>query len=77
MTDDIKELLKDLILINGIIAVEALQITENSSKIARNSDTIPEQCQISHDKLRNQIITILKKHVQDQSKFLEEHIIKH
>ncbi|MHA1383540.1 MAG: hypothetical protein ACTSR3_07275 [Candidatus Helarchaeota archaeon] len=77
MDDDIKELLKDLIIINGIIAAEALQITENTSKIARQSSTIPEQCQISHDKLRNQIIGILKKHVKDQANFLQEHIITH
>ena len=77
MTDEINQLLKDLILLNGIIAVEVLQITENSSKIARKSNTIPEQCQTSHDKLRSQIINILKKHVQEQSKFLEEHIVTH
>ncbi|MHA1379682.1 MAG: hypothetical protein ACTSRG_15020 [Candidatus Helarchaeota archaeon] len=77
MVDEIKEILKDLILLNGIIAVEALQITENTSKIARKSDSIPEQCQISHDKLRTQIINILKKYLKEESKNLEEHIIKH
>jgi len=61
MSDDIKELLKDILIINSIIAAETLQITENTSKIARKSTEIPEQCQISHDKLRTQIINILKK----------------
>ena len=77
MSDEIKELLKDLILLNGIIAVEVLQITENSSKIARKSNTIPQGCQISHDKLRTQVVDILKKHVKTQSKNLEEHISTH
>ena len=77
MSDDVKELLKDLILLNSIIAAETLQITENTSKIARKSMEIPKQCQISHDKLRNQIINILKKHVKDQAKILEEHILTH
>ena len=77
MSDDIKELLKDILIINSIIASETLQITENTSKIARNSTEIPKQCQISHDNLRIQIINILKKHVGNQAKILDEHIIKH
>ena len=77
MSDDIKELLKDLIILNGIIAVETLQITENTSKIARKSNDIPKSCQYSHDKLRNQIINILKKYVQNEAQILEEHIAKH
>ena len=77
MSDDIKELLKDLIILNGIIAVETLQITENTSKIARKSDIVPKQCQISHNKLREQVKSILKKHVGKQAKSLEEHVITH
>ena len=77
MSDEIKELLHDLILINGIIAAETLQMTENLSKIARNSNEIPEQCQISHDKLRMQIINILKKYIKEEAKILEKHIIEH
>lgn len=77
MSEEIKEMLKDLILINGIIAAEVLQITENTSKISRKSDFIPENCQISHNKLRSQIIEILKKYLKEQSKNLEEHIINH
>jgi len=77
MSDDIKELLKDILIVNSIIAAETLQITENTSKIVRKSSEIPEQCQISHDNLRIQIINILKKHVGNQAKILDEHIIKH
>lgn len=77
MTDNIEDLLKDLILLNSIIAVETLQMTENLSKIARKSNSIPEKCQYSHDKLREQIINILKKHMQEEAEFLEEHISKH
>ncbi|NVM00964.1 MAG: hypothetical protein HWN67_01395 [Candidatus Helarchaeota archaeon] len=77
MADEIKELLKDILVLNSIIAAEALQITENTSKIARKSMEVPEQCQISHNKLRNQIINILKKHVKDQAQILDEHIITH
>ena len=77
MSDDIKELLKDILIVNSIIAAETLQITENTSKIVRKSSEIPEHCQISHDNLRIQIINILKKHVGDQAKILDEHIITH
>ncbi len=77
MSDEIKEMLKDLIILNSIIAAEALQITENTSKIARKSNTVPEQCIISHGKLRNQIISILEKHVKDESIYLKEHVSTH
>ncbi|MHA1784912.1 MAG: hypothetical protein ACTSVY_15035 [Candidatus Helarchaeota archaeon] len=78
MTDEVKDLLKDLILINSIIATEIIQITENTSKIARKSDEVPPNCVDSHTKLRSQIIELLKKYFdEEQFKDLSEHVIKH
>ena len=78
MSDEIKELLKDLILLNSIIAVEALQITENTSKIARNSDEVPPQCIKSHGELRSKLMEILEKYFEkEQYKALSDHVKKH
>ena len=78
MSDDLKDLLKDLILINSIIAIEALQITENTSKIARNSNEIPPQCVKSHGELRNKLMGLLEKYFEkDQYKELKEHVLTH
>ena len=78
MDSEINEKLKDLILINSIIAIEALQITENTSKIARNSTEIPPQCVEAHGKLRNQIINILNKYLEKTDvQSLSDHALGH
>ena len=78
MDDEIKELLKDLILINSIIATEALQITENTSKIARNSQEVPKACLKSHGALRKQVIEMLEKYfTKENLSNLSNHLIRH
>ncbi|NHI93482.1 MAG: hypothetical protein EAX96_13425 [Candidatus Lokiarchaeota archaeon] len=78
MSGEIVDLLKDLLYVNTIIAVEVLQITENSSKIARKSDIIPPQCIESHGKIREKLIGLLEKHFQTNNfKDLSDHALKH
>ncbi len=78
MNAEINEKLRDLLLINSIIALEALQITENTSKIARNSNEIPPQCVEAHGKLRSQIINILNKYYNEENfKALSDHALGH
>ncbi|MHA1145544.1 MAG: hypothetical protein ACTSRW_12460 [Candidatus Helarchaeota archaeon] len=75
--DEITELLKELILINGIIATEIITLVENSSKIARKSDTIPPNCATAHKSLNEQILKIIEKYHGDQASILRDHITKH
>ena len=78
MTAKLYEILKDILMVNSIIAMEALQITENTSKIARNSSEVPPQCVESHGKLRNQVIDILNKHFEKKNiDNLSDHVLGH
>jgi len=78
MTKKLYDILSDILMVNSIIALEALQITENTSKIARNSSEVPPQCVEAHGKLRNQIINILNKHFEKNDFMnLSDHILGH
>ena len=78
MSDEIKDLLKDLIFVNSVIAIEALQITENTSKIARNSNEVPPQCIKSHGEIRTKLMGILEKYVEKEHyTVLSDHVLKH
>ena len=78
MSDEFKDIIKDLILVNSIIAIEALQITENTSKIARNSNEVPPQCVKSHGEIRIKLMELLEKYFdKEQFKSLSDHVLKH
>ena len=78
MNSEENELLTDLLLVNTICAIELLQITENTSKIARQSEKVPPQCIEAHGKLRKQLIDILNKYIDKNSiKNLADHALEH
>lgn len=73
---ELKELLKDLIWLNGVIATELIQITENTSRAIRNGE-LPEGCRIAHNELREKAVEILSKHRSEEAKLVADHILKH
>jgi uncharacterized protein YcsI (UPF0317 family) len=56
---ELKELLKDMIKINAVIATELIQLVENSSKQLRGE--IPEACKIQHGALKKELVEIAEK----------------
>jgi len=52
-----KELLKDLVWLNAVIATELIQITENTSSILRGTAP-PERCIEEHRALREHALRI-------------------
>jgi hypothetical protein len=50
-SDEMKEMLRDLVWLNAVIATELIQITENSSALLRNAPP-PASCLIEHQSLR-------------------------
>ncbi|MEW6189315.1 MAG: hypothetical protein AB1466_04280 [Actinomycetota bacterium] len=74
-TQQMLKVLKDLIWLNGIIATELIQITENTSAAIRGE--IPRGCKIEHNKLREQAIEIVSRHCPEKARSLKDHILKH
>jgi hypothetical protein len=72
--DEEKELLKDLIWLNAVIATELIQITENVSSILRQGPP-PESCLVDHNRLREQALTIVEKY--RDAPALREHLLGH
>ena len=72
--DEEKEMLKDLIWLNAVIATELIQITENVSSILRQGPP-PKSCLVDHNRLRQQALTIVEKY-RDAS-VLREHLLGH
>jgi hypothetical protein len=69
--EELKEMLRDLIWLNALIATELVQITENTSQILRKAAP-PETCIAEHAALRATTLeiadryrpgTMLRKHV--------------
>ncbi len=77
----IKQMLGDLIYINGIIAAELINITENTAAMRRGEDFLAEsQCTQEHDDLKENIVKIVKNYKQKPEEFLkilEKHVLKH
>ena len=77
----IKQMLGDLIYINGIIATELLNITENTAAMRHGEDFLAgSQCTTEHDQLKSNIIKIVKNYKQKPEEFieiLEKHVLKH
>jgi hypothetical protein len=59
--DESKEMLRDLIWLNAVIATELLQITENTSAILRKSPP-PASCLSDHHALRETALAIAEKY---------------
>jgi len=77
----IKQMLGDLIYINGIIAAELINITENTAAMRRGENFLAEsQCTQEHDDLKENIVKIVKNYKQKPEEFLkilEKHVLKH
>jgi len=55
-----RQLLKDLVWLNAVIATELIQITENTSAILRKSPP-PESCLRDHSELRAEALAIAER----------------
>lgn len=76
----IKNMLADLIYINGIIATELIKITENTATIRRGKEFLDKtSCPAEHYELNKQIIEIMKKYQKKPTNLaaLEAHVFKH
>jgi len=73
--DDLKEILQDLVWLNGLIATELIQLVENSSASLRGS--VPDKCVQQHLKLRQDTINIVNKHCPDKVASIESHVLGH
>ncbi len=74
MDEELKDMLKDLLWLNSVIATELIQITENTSQILRKED-IPETCRVEHAELRRRALEIAEKCQPCQA--LKDHLEKH
>jgi hypothetical protein len=73
--EDLKELLRDLIWLNGVIATELIQLVENSSASLRGS--VPEKCLLQHRELRQEAVKIVARHCPHKASSLEKHVLEH
>lgn len=77
----IKKMLGDLIYMNGIIATELINITENTAAMRHGDDFLNKsQCLPEHQLLKNNIINIVKEYKRQPEAFieiLEKHVLKH
>ncbi|MDD1704809.1 MAG: hypothetical protein LUP97_06265 [Methanoregula sp.] len=69
-----KEMLKDLIWLNAVIATELIQVTENTSAIVRKSPP-PESCLTEHNELRRTALAIAERY--REGTMLSQHLLKH
>jgi len=74
---DIRNILSDLIFINGIIATECIRITENTAVLRHGEEFLNNSsCIQEHNLLNDRIVRIIKKYC-DETKSLEKHVLKH
>jgi hypothetical protein len=76
----IKNMLSDLIYINGIIATELIKVTENTATIRRGEEFLEEtSCLAEHHELNKIIVEIVKKYQRKPLDLerLEKHVLKH
>jgi len=71
--EELSELLKDLVWINGVVAMEIIRISENMAEATRGSET--EKCREEHQEILKKIIKVLGKYSPDS--LLKEHIETH
>ncbi len=75
----IKNMLADLIYINGIVATELIKVTENTATIRRGEEFLSKTtCLAEHNQLNTKIIEILKKYQKspDDLAGLASHVLK-
>ncbi|MCK9317615.1 hypothetical protein [Methanoculleus sp.] len=72
--EELKEMLRDLIWLNSLIATELIQITENTSQILRKAAP-PEACITEHAALRATALEIADRYRPDT--MLRQHVQKH
>ncbi|MDD1706862.1 MAG: hypothetical protein LUO81_01500 [Methanoregulaceae archaeon] len=72
--DDEREMLKDMIWLNAVIATELIQITENVSSLLHKAPP-PESCLRDHNRLREQALMIVEKYRQETA--LRKHLTGH
>jgi len=66
-------LIKDLIWLNGVIAIEIVRISENMAEATRGSQT--QKCREEHVELLKKIVKVLNKYSSDS--LLKNHIVDH
>lgn len=74
--DELREMLADLIWLNGVIATELIQITENTSR-ALHGGQLPEGCRTAHGELRERVVEILRRHHPEGAESVASHVLKH
>lgn len=72
---EIKTILRELIFIAAVDATETIQITENTSKMLRGE--VPEGCQASHFRLRENIVESASRWNEEKVKDLKKHLFGH
>ncbi len=76
----IKNMLADLIYINGIVATELIKVTENTATIRHGEEFLNKtNCLAEHNQLNESIIKILKKYQKSPNDLvgLASHVLKH
>lgn len=76
----IKNMISDLIYLNGVIATELTKITENLAAIRHGEDFVKKsKCVPEHEKINRSVINIVKKYKQMPKDYedLENHVLKH
>ena len=73
-TNQLAEMLQDLIKINAVIATEMIQLVENSSRQIRGA--VPETCLVQHAKLKQEVVGIAEKWHRD-CEMLRKHNLTH
>ena len=76
----IKNMMADLIYINGIIATELINITENSAAARHGEEFLKKSpCITEHNELKKKIREIVKKYKTNPEDhvILEKHVLKH
>ena len=73
--EDLKNMLRDLIWLNGLIATELIQLVENSSASLRGS--VPEKCLLQHHRLKQGAIERVARHCPNDVASLEKHVLGH
>lgn len=70
---DLEELIKDLIWLQGVTAIEIIRIAENMAEATRGAQT--QVCREEHQEMLRKIVKVLKKYSSDS--LLKEHIQNH
>ena len=76
----IKNMLSDLIYLNGIIVTELINITENTAAIRKGEEFLKNSSCISeHNELKEKVIELVKKYKTkpEDHEILEKHVLKH